>query len=276
MEAVAAFRPLHLEQKFSEAGSMLVWANKLEVALSDAHGTVRQHQQSLDWFRRVVNSDEPSLQAKLSLDVIVADLQELGRGSPGRHLPLQDRQYYPPDIIAALFPGADHPPLPVDCLVKVDGAWEPAPPPDTTLPGSMVVCKPMGATFFGTPLPFNLGMALPGRGADDALVVAWWVPSRTTLVNFKRGQKPLVVDVFAPWRPLESLTVEEARAAEACLPGVLVQKSDVLIINVDLDTDKVPYEVFDRLRLEFHIDVTSISISATLGGNAYRAYVQMM
>ena len=95
-------------------------------------------------------------------------------------------------------------------------------------------------------------------------------------MNFKRGQKPLVVDVFAPWVPLESLTVEEARAAEACLPGVLVQKSDVLITNVDLDTDKVPYEVFDRLRLEFHIDVTSISISATLGGNAYRAYVQMM
>ena len=112
MEAVAAFRPLHLEQTFSEAGSMLAWANKLEVALSDAHGTVRQHQQSLDWFRRVVNSDEPSLQAKLSLAVIVADLQELGRGSPGRHLPLQDRQYYPPDIIAALFPGADHPPPP--------------------------------------------------------------------------------------------------------------------------------------------------------------------
>ena len=57
-------------------------------------------------------------------------------------------------------------------------------------------------------------------------------------MNFKRGQKPLVVDVFAPWVPLESLTVEEARAAEACLPGVLVQKSDVLITNVDLDTDK--------------------------------------
>ena len=95
-------------------------------------------------------------------------------------------------------------------------------------------------------------------------------------MNFKRGQQPLVVDVFAPWIPLECLTVEEARAAEACLPGVLVQKSDILIINVDLDTDKVPYEVFDRLRREFHIDVTSISISATLGGNAYRAYVQMM
>ena len=54
---------------------------------------------------------------------------------------------------------------------------------------------------------------------------------------------------------------EEAQAAEACLPGVLVQKNGVLIINVDL---------------EFHIDVTSISTSATLGGNAYRAYAQMM
>ena len=276
MAAVAAFRPLQLEQKFSEANSMLAWANKLEAALCDAHGSVHQHRHSLDWFRRLVNGDEPSLHAKLSLDVIVADLQELGRGSPGRHLPLQDRQDYPPDIIAALFPGADHPPLPVDCLVRVDGAWEPAPPPDTTFLGSMVVCKPMAATFFGTPLPFNMGMALPGRAADDALVIAWWVPSQTMRVNFKPGRKPLVVDVFAPWRPLEALTVEEARAAEACLPGVLVQKSDILIINGDLDNDKVPYEVFDRLRSEFHIDVTSISISATLGGNAYRTYVQMM
>ena len=76
--------------------------------------------------------------------------------------------------------------------------------------------------------------------------------------------------------PFRRVGVEEARAAEACLPGVLVQKSDILIINVDLDTDKVPYEVFDRLRREYHIDVASISISATLGGNAYRAYVQMM
>ena len=73
-----------------------------------------------------------------------------------------------------------------------------------------------------------------------------------------------------------SFRAPATRAAEACLPGVLVQKNDILIINVDLDTDKVPYEVFDRLRREFHIDVTSISISVTLGGNAYRAHAQMM
>ena len=37
-----------------------------------------------------------------------------------------------------------------------------------------------------------------------------------------------------------------------------------------------PRKRHDRLRREYHIDVTSISISATLGGNAYRAHVQMM
>ena len=41
-----------------------------------------------------------------------------------------------------------------------------------------------------------------------------------------------------------------------------------------LDCDsKIPFQVFDVLRMEWNIDVTAISLSLTHRGNIYRAHV---
>ena len=92
-------------------------------------------------------------------------------------------------------------------------------------------------------------------------------------MDFKKGRKGLVTDIFGPWRPLDALTAEEGSFVS--LPDTEVPKSEVLIMNLELENDKVPYKAFDRLRFEHHIDVTALSLSQTQGGNTYRVYAQV-
>ena len=179
-------------------------------------------------------------------------------------------------MVASLFPGADHPVLPVDALVRIQNAWEPELAPVAFVPGSLVICKATpDTTFHGQPMLFTMGMLLPyhGRQEDDAVCLEWWVPSQTPKVDFKKGRKALTLDIFAAWRPLDSLKIEERR--EFALPDCLVKKSDLLMQNIELENDKLQFKVFDSLRAEHNIDCTALSVSQTQGGNAYRTYVQV-
>ena len=55
---------------------------------------------------------------------------------------------------------------------------------------------------------------------------------------------------------------------------MLVQRSDVLLMNVVLEGDsEIPFKAFDALRTEYAIDVTAFSLSMTQRGNTYRAHV---
>ena len=82
-----------------------------------------------------------------------------------------------------------------------------------------------------------------------------------------------MLDIFAEWRPLDSLSVEERRAF--VIGDCVVSKSDVLMHNIELENDKLSFKVFDSLRNDHHIDCTALSVSQTQGGNAYRTYVQV-
>ena len=73
--------------------------------------------------------------------------------------------------------------------------------------------------------------------------------------------------------PFDSINAEERR--EFALPDCLVQKSDILMQNIELENDKLQFKVFDTLRAEHNIDCTALSVSQTQGGNAYRTYVQV-
>ena len=90
--------------------------------------------------------------------------------------------------------------------------------------------------------------------------------------NFKPGRKKHIVDIFSAWRPLDSLTLAEAK--DVVMPPVVVPKSDILELNVDLDCDKIPYTCFDKLRAA-GIDGTGLNLSMTPGGNIYRSYTLM-
>ena len=278
MAAIAAYRPKPLVQEFAQAAAMQSWANKLEVALTDQGATATRCQRSLNWFRDVVAGKDVKYRARISLDQIVSDLKALGNGMFAGPVPLQAAPMeYPPDVVASLFPGADHPVLPVDALVRIQNAWEPELAPVAFVPGSLVICKaPPDATFQGRQcMLFMMGMLLPYHGGheDDRVCLEWWVPSQTPRVDFKKGRKALTLDIFAAWRPLDSINVEERR--EFALPDCLVKKSDVLMHNIELENDKLQFKVFDSLRAEHNIDCTALSVSQTQGGNAYRTYVQV-
>ena len=85
-------------------------------------------------------------------------------------------------------------------------------------------------------------------------------------------KKAKVIDMFGPWVQYDELKLETAACAS--VPSVKVQHADVLLMNVELDCDsKIPFQVFDVLRMEWNIDVTAISLSLTHRGNIYRAHV---
>ena len=83
----------------------------------------------------------------------------------------------PHDALVQLFPGADLPETCVDALIEIPGMRDAPVPDDIIGPSSMVICKPPLPMIVGgstTPVPFSLGMVVPGSGADDCdyLVVA--------------------------------------------------------------------------------------------------------
>ena len=63
--------------------------------------------------------------------------------------------------------------------------------------------------------------------------------------------------------------------AQVRLPTVLVDKSEVMVGNVELENNKVPSAVCDQLRLDHGVDVTGLKSSSTPNGNTYRSYVLM-
>ena len=88
----------------------------LTLALSSRFGSVAGHCAAVE-VGPVVAGKDVKYRARISLDQIVSDLKALGNGMFAGPVPLQAAPMeYPPDVVASLFPGADHPVLPVDAL----------------------------------------------------------------------------------------------------------------------------------------------------------------
>ena len=110
---------------------MVARVDKLDGALSGAHGSVGQHRDSLSWLRRVAQSQEPEFYQGPDLEQILLDFHNLGAV---RSRPEPVPPDVPADQLVQLFPGADHPGLPTDVLVQISGIWSPEPPPDIVYP----------------------------------------------------------------------------------------------------------------------------------------------
>ena len=80
------------------------------------------------------------------------------------------------------------------------------------------------------------------------------------------------MDMFGPWAQYDELNLETA--AWVVAPSVRVPRDDVLLVNVELDSNsQIPFSAFDALRTAHGIDVSAISLSMTHRGNIYRAHV---
>ena len=123
-------------------------------------------------------------------------------------------------------------------------------------------------------MPFSLGMAVPGSDADawGYILVAWWVPGTSAAATAGTGKKAKVIDIFGPWEPYGELRLQTAAAAD--VPEVRVPRSDILLMNVELDADsRIPFAAFDALWTTHAIDVSGVSLRLTHRGNLYRAHV---
>lgn len=131
-------------------------------------------------------------------------------------------------------------------------------------------------SYCGVKALFAMGMMVPDSavGHDQAsFIVDWWVPRPGLAETFRRGKKKQVVDIFGVWEPYETLSHQEA--SEYAMPVVICNRANVLIANVELLEGRIPFHVFDCLRLAHGIDTTSLSVSQTHYGNLYRQFVLM-
>ena len=121
-------------------------------------------------------------------------------------------------------------------------------------------------------MPFTLAQVVsPPRTPTDSVLISWWLPDTTPIVDFKKGSKKQVLDLFGPWRPLVRLTLAELRGTQ--MPETLVSQGAVLEMNVDLTVEsELPFQTFDDLRQRHAIDTTALSFSLTKRGNVYRRY----
>ena len=59
------------------------------------------------------------------------------------------------------------------------------------------------------------------------------------------------------------------------IPPVLIPRSWVLLINVELEDGRIPFAAFAELRVTHDVDTTALSMSCTHYGNIYRAHALM-
>jgi hypothetical protein len=181
----------------------------------------------------------------------------------------------PEDQLVQLFPGADHPNIPVASLVTVKGTWEPEPPPNFVYPGAVMICRAAADTvYMSEKLYFTVGIALPDTNeASESVLVQWLVPGKSKAGTFKPGRKKEVVDHFGAWEPLDDRRASELQNTK--LPSVEVPRGDILLPYIELEDGCVPYKALDALRHQHAIDITGLSVACTQRGNLYRQYVLM-
>ena len=139
-----------------------------------------------------------------------------------------------------------------------------------------MICNATATTMVqNTTIPFTMGTIVSEpRHANDLALVSWWLPGRSATVDFRKGRKKHVVDIYGPWKPLNSFRVDELEGT--MMPDSLVPLRAVLLMNFELNREnEIPFRVFDQLRKVHGKDCTALSLSQTKNGNVYRNHVLM-
>ena len=242
---------------------------------ANVHGTCKHRARDLEWLRAVILKKDRSYNPQFSLDKLIHDLIAIGKQGSTRGIASTDT--FPQDQICQLLPGADQVHVPPDYLMQISGRHDPPPPPpDVVIPGHFLIVKnTTGAEYHGESLFFLLGKLLPDvkTGANSRMLVEWWVPSLSPEANFRGGRRKQVVDLFAEWRPVDSLVLSEL--AGLSLPPGLLDPQLVLITNVELAQGKLSFHTLDTLRLRHGLDCTASTRSSTTDVIIYRNYVLM-
>ena len=108
-----------------------------------------------------------------------------------------------------------------------------------------------------------LGKDLDEEIRGDNILVEWFLPESSRSGGRHRARP----DIFAAWTPFAE---RQFGGSDVMLPGVIVPQGNVLVGAVELEEDKyIPFACFDRLRADYAIDVSGLSLSRTPRGNMY-------
>ena len=117
---------------------------------------------------------------RADLEEVLTELTALCRRKVAHHMPITAEDV-PPDAIVQLFPGADHPELPLDAknaLVQISGIWEPPMPPNVIVTGRYSLIRPLSTSMYrGEKALFCLGKVVEtSNDTSGKFVVSWLVP----------------------------------------------------------------------------------------------------
>ena len=220
----------------------------METSLVDVNTDASKQLPDLQHLRDLVDSKLPQFCSRLTIDEMIFNIKNSGSA------PLPDeetRGMMPPDVLVPLFPGADHPEVPVDTLIRIPHRWEPSPCP-ILCADTVVICKVPPTTTISIDgvsmrLSFLLGSVLHIPADKKSVVVQWWVPGSSPMVRYGGGKKQNKLDVFAAWTPSSYMQLGDLQ--NSVLPEIIVDIANVLLINVDIGQDhRLPYHVLDKLR----------------------------
>jgi hypothetical protein len=181
---VGQARPAMIPNEFPEGErpKMKAFLDRLQMQQETA-GTRAQRQGDFQWLYNVVDQEERSLKKDISLEQIVADLRLAGQ-SAARRASTGSSDSFPSDILVQLFPGHDAPSLPVDSLLRIQGAAGRTTANDSSGPcleGSLIITRGRKS------LPFHLGAIVAVLGAKA--MVQWWQPGQSREANMRAGRK---------------------------------------------------------------------------------------
>ena len=277
MARVADWKPDAFDMRFNEKtrNKTHAWLNRVETALVDVSTDTSAPLPNFQYLKDLVDSKLPQFWSTLTVEQMIYDLKNARdvadpavRGAIGT---------MPVDVLVPLFPGADHPEVPVDTLIEIPKRWEPTPCKVLGI-GSMVICRvPPGTTISvdraSVVLPFLLANVIDVKSGGD-VAVQWWIPGTSPILRFGGGKRRDIIDVFSAWTPSSMMQLGDV--AESKLPNIIVNLADLLHVNVELTDDKkLPYSVFDSLWDDHLIDLTAYTYSQTSLGVAYRTHVHM-
>ena len=200
---VAVLRPANVDARFNRLSEMQSWSRKLEETLVDQLPTKRNLKAGIDWFRQVITHTHPQYNGDqcLPLEQIITTLVRIGTGTFSNSLAICDAGDHQSDILVQHFPGADVPVVPVDGLLRFDGAIQAPSPPRCLMNNNLVICTPQNASIKSMPLLFSMGRVIScPTDKSPELLLSWWVPPLNPVVDHKTALKRKIVDLFESCR----------------------------------------------------------------------------
>lgn len=192
MLELGGFRPAKAAMEFPGQGkAILDWVDRFENWCAQPGGKYIDLQAEFAWLRQAVHHTAPGEYSPgADVQTLIQELRQL----PGtRPEGTSSQGNFPQDIITQLFPNADIPTVPVECLVRIDGITHTragqAMRSNAIYPGSTLVIRvPRDTMVYNHSVPFLCAVAVEtsrSRAEAGQIAVVWYLPKLAAEETFR-------------------------------------------------------------------------------------------